>query len=91
MPKKERPKEQCSFCSKSKDEVQELNGKLIAGPNDVCICNECVELCCSILAAEGFNKFRLEKDKGSKAVNRIADAIQFERKMLNLGRNMNNE
>jgi ATP-dependent Clp protease ATP-binding subunit ClpX len=35
---------ECSFCGKSKDEVK----KLIVG-NDVAICNECVELCDSLL------------------------------------------
>ena len=37
----------CSFCNKSQDEVR----KLIAGPG-VYICDECVELCCEILAEE---------------------------------------
>ena len=35
---------ECSFCGKGKDEVK----KLIVG-NDVAICNECVELCDSLL------------------------------------------
>ncbi len=34
-------KQICSFCGKSEDEVE----KLISGPNDVNICNECVEVC----------------------------------------------
>ena len=34
----------CSFCGKSQDEVR----KLIAGSN-VCICDECVDLCVEIL------------------------------------------
>lgn len=34
----------CSFCGKSQNQVQ----RLIAGPG-VCICNECVELCLSVL------------------------------------------
>lgn len=37
----------CSFCGKSQDEVS----KIIAGP-DVFICNECVELCKSIIDEE---------------------------------------
>jgi hypothetical protein len=36
----------CSFCGKSRDQV----GRLIAGPNFVYICNECVALCNQILA-----------------------------------------
>lgn len=35
----------CSFCGKSQEQVE----KLIAGPAQVFICNECVELCCDIL------------------------------------------
>ena len=38
----------CSFCSKNAREVK----KLIAGPS-VYICDECVEVCHSILSAEG--------------------------------------
>ena len=37
----------CSFCGKNQDEVR----KLIAGP-DVYICDECVDLCNDIIAAE---------------------------------------
>jgi ATP-dependent Clp protease ATP-binding subunit ClpX len=36
----------CSFCGKAGDEVV----RLIAGPDGVFICNECVELCNEILA-----------------------------------------
>jgi ATP-dependent Clp protease ATP-binding subunit ClpX len=36
--------ENCSFCNKHKDEVK----KLIVG-NEVAICNECVDLCRSLL------------------------------------------
>ena len=36
----------CSFCGKTQDMVQ----KLIAGPNDVYICDECVEICADIVA-----------------------------------------
>lgn len=44
--KREKPEElRCSFCNKSKDEVE----KLISNPSDmrtrVFICNECVHLC----------------------------------------------
>ncbi len=36
---------QCSFCGKSRGEVE----RLIAGPNGVFICNECVVLCNEIM------------------------------------------
>ncbi|OEU70117.1 MAG: ATP-dependent protease ATP-binding subunit ClpX [Desulfovibrio sp. S3730MH75] len=41
----------CSFCSKSQDEVQ----RLIAGP-DVYICDECVQLCNDIMAQEAVSE-----------------------------------
>ena len=37
----------CSFCGKMQDEV----GRMIAGPG-VCICDECIELCQSVLDGE---------------------------------------
>jgi ATP-dependent Clp protease ATP-binding subunit ClpX len=40
---------QCSFCSKSQDQVK----KLIAGPGAVYICDECVDLCREIIEEEG--------------------------------------
>ena len=41
--------QRCSFCRRSKDEVQ----RLIAGPDGVYICDECVMLCQEILQEEG--------------------------------------
>jgi ATP-dependent Clp protease ATP-binding subunit ClpX len=38
----------CSFCNRGSEEVR----KLIAGPNSIYICNECVELCNEILHEE---------------------------------------
>ena len=38
----------CSFCGKSQDQVQ----RLIAGPNGVYICDQCVDLCREIIEAE---------------------------------------
>jgi DNA-binding transcriptional MerR regulator len=38
----------CSFCGKDRSEI----GRMIAGPNRVYICNECVELCNQIIAQE---------------------------------------
>ena len=38
----------CSFCGKDKSAVQ----RMIAGPNGVFICNECIALCNEILAQE---------------------------------------
>ena len=38
----------CSFCGKSEDQVN----KLLAGPSGVCICNECVDTCMTIIESE---------------------------------------
>ena len=38
----------CSFCGKGQKDVK----KLIAGPAEVCICDECVELCTDIISEE---------------------------------------
>ena len=38
----------CSFCGKTQDEVR----KLIAGPDGVFICNDCVDICVGIIEEE---------------------------------------
>ena len=38
----------CSFCGKQQDQVEHL----IAGPNGVYICDQCVELCQKIIQEE---------------------------------------
>ena len=43
----------CSFCNKSKEEVE----KLIVGGDDIAICNDCVDLCVDILKDEKIKKF----------------------------------
>jgi ATP-dependent Clp protease ATP-binding subunit ClpX len=40
---------QCSFCNRDEDTIR----RLIAGPEGVFICNECVDLCADILDGEG--------------------------------------
>lgn len=49
----------CSFCGRRQDEVK----KLIAGPNHVYICNECVELCDSIIEEEEFLLYDEKEEK----------------------------
>lgn len=62
----------CSFCGKTQDQVR----KLIAGNNNVFICDECIDLCSEILeeeleeegeAAEGLGDINLLKPKEIKA------------------------
>lgn len=38
----------CSFCGKTQDQVK----RLVAGPNDIYICDECIKLCDSIISEE---------------------------------------
>ena len=48
----------CSFCGKSENSVK----KLLAGPSGVCICDECVETCMSILEYEVDNEINEQLD-----------------------------
>ena len=41
-------KVRCSFCNKSEDQVR----KLIAGPEGVFICDECIGICAEIMEEE---------------------------------------
>jgi len=61
------PSLKCSFCGKTQDSVK----KLIAGP-DVCICDECIELCNEILDEELFN---LKQDEKGQELDLLADGI----------------
>ena len=47
MPKQDEKNIRCSFCGKHQSQVK----RIIAGPNAY-ICNECIELCASILHDE---------------------------------------
>ena len=55
--RREKPTVSCSFCKKPQDQVD----KLIAGPN-VYICNECIDLCCSIIDSEPSHKRHTDTD-----------------------------
>ncbi len=67
MPGKIGEKIRCSFCTKTEDQVR----KLIAGPNGVYICDECVDICADIIEEE------LEEDY----VLEDADAINLQKPM----------
>ena len=49
----------CSFCGKPQDAVK----KIIAGPNGVFICDECVTVCQNIMDTEMFEEYDEEKGK----------------------------
>ena len=60
--------QRCSFCNRGQDQVN----RLIAGPNAVFICDECVELCKEILDEEEIpstsEEFFLERIPSPKAI-----------------------
>jgi len=60
----------CSFCGKSKEDVE----KLIVG-GDVAICNECVDLCGNILTDEKVKSFPADTDKQSFNPSKIKDFL----------------
>ncbi len=49
----------CSFCGKTEDQVR----RLIQGPGDAFICDECVELCASIVEEEFYGKHSSEPEE----------------------------
>lgn len=76
MAKNDVPKSvRCSFCGKSQENVK----KIVAGPG-VYICDECVDLCTSIIAAEvyedeevGYTLNDLDKIPSPKEIKKILD------------------
>ena len=76
MAKNDVPKSvRCSFCGKSQESVK----KIVAGPG-VYICDECVDLCTSIIAAEvyedeevGYTLNDLDKIPSPKEIKKILD------------------
>lgn len=56
----------CSFCGKPQDQAK----KLVAGPG-VCICDECIELCVSILEGDNKDDTKELKKGGSSEKNKI--------------------
>ena len=62
MPARTDDRVRCSFCRRTQDQVR----KLIAGSNNVFICDECIELCGEILAEE------LEEEEEKEPVSPLA-------------------
>ncbi|MCR5429771.1 MAG: ATP-dependent Clp protease ATP-binding subunit ClpX [Eubacterium sp.] len=65
MSKKDKNNEMpvCSFCGKSRDQVN----RLIAGPDGTFICDGCVEICAGIVEEELYNK--PEEEKNNEDIN----------------------
>ena len=74
MPKKDIPKSvRCSFCGKSQENVK----KIVAGPG-VYICDECVDLCASIIKEEMYEDEKVgynltENIKNKKKIKKVLD------------------
>ena len=60
----------CSFCGKAQDEVR----KLIAGPNNIFICDECIELCSDIIEEEFEDSKREGFDESNQNINLLKPA-----------------
>ena len=56
--------QRCSFCHRNTDEVD----RLISGPDDVYICDECVALCVEILEEE---KYQEERDFAEEGLSKL--------------------
>ena len=59
----------CDFCGKDRNEVNKL---IVA--NDAAICNECIELCSTILDQE-----RIDNIKTDRKINRALDPVKIKR------------
>ncbi len=57
----------CSFCGKSQDQVK----KLIAGPEGVFICDECIEVCMEIVEDELYEQEEPESEANDFEINLV--------------------
>ena len=57
----------CSFCGKTQDQVR----KLIVGPNNVRICDECIGLCEDILRDELYEDEDWERDEATEDIHLV--------------------
>ena len=61
---KKNDKIRCSFCGKTQDEVD----KMIAGPDGLYICDECVDMC-SMIVGDSRTPFDYQETKNKKDIN----------------------
>ena len=74
MPGRVDEKIRCSFCGKTQDQVR----KLIAGNNNVFICDECIDLCSEILEEE----LPEEEDSGAEGESGPAQPERSSRRRI---------
>ncbi len=67
MSNKEERKTRCSFCGKTQDMVY----RMISGPDGVCICDECVDLCMNIIYEDDDPLSKSKSKKSNKSKNII--------------------
>lgn len=71
MAKDDRNQVKCSFCGKTQEQVE----RIIAGPNGVFICNECIEACADIIYDDDDNttdyNISLEDVPKPKEINKV--------------------
>ena len=74
MPGRTDDKIRCSFCGKTQDQVR----KLIAGTDNVYICDDCIELCSEILEEEFADQ---EKGPDFSGINLLRKSKNFSMSM----------
>ena len=66
MAKKDKDEIRCSFCGRSQDQVN----KMIAGPDGLFICDECVDMCSQIVGEQKYYRgSELDDDDDEKDIN----------------------
>ena len=66
MAKKDKDEIRCSFCGRSQDQVN----KMIAGPDGLFICDECVDMCSQIGGEQKYYRgSELDDDDDEKDIN----------------------
>jgi len=75
MSKMEESQIRCSFCGKKEAQVK----RLIAGPG-VCICDECVDLCCDILYEEfGDEEDSYPRERSGRGTVRLLKPVEIKK------------
>ena len=65
MAKKDKDEIRCSFCGRSQDQVN----KMIAGPDGLFICDECVDMCSQIVGEQKYYRGSEMDDDDEKDIN----------------------
>ncbi len=85
----------CSFCAKSQHEVR----RLVAGPMNVAICDDCVQLCAAIVISEAMggavsDTFWLSRTKPVDSIaiiKAVVEEIREDERLASVGRSPEGE